>query len=76
MTRLLGYLNNTDLRAERFDHLVMALRCIQFFAEQNATTKKTLTDQRVQEEAIASALKDISDRLAEANAAGRNGSGC
>ena len=37
MTRLLGYLNNTDLRAERFDHLVMALRCIQFFAEQNAT---------------------------------------
>lgn len=36
-------------------------------AEQNATTKKTLADQRVQEEAIAAALKDISDRLAEVN---------
>ena len=40
-------------------------RLNEMLAEQNATTKKTLTDQRVQEEAIASALKDISDRLAE-----------
>ena len=36
-------------------------------AEQNATVRKTLADQRVQEEAIAAALKDISDRLAEVN---------
>jgi tol-pal system protein YbgF len=36
-------------------------------AEQNASFKKTLQDQRVQEESIAAALKDISDRLGEVN---------
>jgi len=34
-------------------------------AEQGASFRKTLTDQRVQEEAIAAALKDLSDRMAE-----------
>ena len=33
----MGYLNNVDLRSERFENLVMALRCIQFFAEHNAS---------------------------------------
>src|SRR5712664_2067081 len=42
-------------------------RLNELLAEQNASTKKSLTDQRVQEEAIAAALKDISDRLAEVN---------
>jgi tol-pal system protein YbgF len=42
-------------------------RLNEMLAEQNATTKKTLADQRVQEEAIAAALKDISDRLGEVN---------
>ncbi len=42
-------------------------RLNELLAEQNATTKKALTDQRVQEESIAAALKDISDRLAEVN---------
>src|SRR5258706_1775986 len=42
-------------------------RLNELLAEQNASTKKALTDQRVQEEAIAAALKDISDRLAEVN---------
>lgn len=42
-------------------------RLNELLAEQNATVKKALTDQRVQEEAIAAALKDISDRLAEVN---------
>ena len=34
-------------------------------AEQGASFRKTLADQRVQEEAIAAALKDLSDRMAE-----------
>src|SRR6266571_2096583 len=34
-------------------------------ADQGASFRKTLADQRVQEEAIAAALKDLSDRLAE-----------
>ena len=36
-------------------------------AEQNASIKKALQDQRVQEEALASAIKDLNDRLAEMN---------
>jgi tol-pal system protein YbgF len=42
-------------------------RLNELLAEQNATIRKTLADQRVQEEAIAAALRDISDRLAEVN---------
>ncbi len=34
-------------------------------AEQGASFRKTVADQRVQEEAIAAALKDLSDRMAE-----------
>ena len=34
-------------------------------AEQGASFRKTIADQRVQEEAIAAALKDLSDRMAE-----------
>jgi TolA-binding protein len=34
-------------------------------ADQGASFRKTLADERVQEEAIAAALKDLSDRLAE-----------
>jgi tol-pal system protein YbgF len=36
-------------------------------ADQNASIKKALQDQRVQEEALSSALKDLNDRLAEMN---------
>jgi tol-pal system protein YbgF len=40
-------------------------RLNELLAEQNATTKKALQDQRVQEEAVAAGLKDVTDRLAE-----------
>jgi len=42
-------------------------RLNELLAEQNATVKRTLQDQRVQEEAISASLKDLADRLAEVN---------
>ena len=40
-------------------------RLNELLAEQNAAVRKGFQDQRVQEEAIAAALKDLSDRMAE-----------
>lgn len=42
-------------------------RLNELLAEQNAFFRRTVQDQRVQEEAISATLKDLSDRLAEVN---------
>ncbi len=42
-------------------------RLNELLAEQNATLKKTLQEQRVQEEANAAALRDLGERLSELN---------
>jgi tol-pal system protein YbgF len=42
-------------------------RLNELLADQNATLKKTLQEQRVQEEANAAALRDLGERLAELN---------
>ncbi len=42
-------------------------RLNELLAEQNASFKKTLQDQRVQDEAISAALRDLGERLSELN---------
>jgi tol-pal system protein YbgF len=54
-----------DLQRTAEDNLKEIRRLNEFLAEQNALFKKTLQDQRTQEEAIAAALKDVTERLAE-----------
>src|SRR5712691_10554110 len=54
-----------DLQRSAEDTQREVRRLNEQLADQGASFRKTLADQRVQEEAIAAALKDLSDRLAE-----------
>jgi tol-pal system protein YbgF len=54
-----------DVQRACEDNLREIRRLNESLAEQNALLKKNLQDQRVQSEAMAAALKDLSDRVAE-----------
>jgi tol-pal system protein YbgF len=57
----------SDLARTQEESLRELRRLTELLAEQNASVKKSLQDQRAQEEAIAAALKDLGDRLTELN---------
>jgi len=54
-----------DLQRTAEDSLREIRRLNELLAEQNASFKRSLQDQRTQEEAISAGLKDVSERLAE-----------
>jgi tol-pal system protein YbgF len=56
-----------DLARTHEDSLRELRRLTELLAEQNASVKRSLQDQRAQEESIAAALKDLGDRLTELN---------
>ena len=56
-----------DLARSQEESLRELRRLTELLAEQNASVKKSLLDQRAQEESIAAALKDLGDRLNELN---------
>jgi tol-pal system protein YbgF len=56
-----------DLVRVHEDSVKELRRLNEMLAEQNATLKKTLQDQRVQEEANAAALRDLGEKLSELN---------
>jgi len=55
----------SELQRLAEENLKEVRRLNEFLAEQNASLKKSLQDQRVQDEALATTLKELSEKLAE-----------